>query len=104
MIIRQLDCENRVVKSCKISSKSIKLGQSWSKFKVGSKTTGFDQIRLFKEVLSEFWVLISDLRFSWFSCFYQFQVLKWQSQKSFANIRGHFVGFWLYFADRFLDY
>ena len=49
------------------------------------------------------WVLISDLRFSWFSCFYQFQVLKWQSQKSFANIRGHFVGFWLYFADHFLN-
>ena len=44
----------RVVKSCETSSKSIKLGQSMVKFKVGSKTTRFDQIRLFKEVLSGF--------------------------------------------------
>ena len=70
MIIKRSDCENRVVKSCETSSKSIKLGQFWSKFKVGSKITGFDQIRLFNEVLSGFWVLIRVLRFSWFSCFY----------------------------------
>ena len=73
MIIRQSDCENRVVKSCKTLSNSIKLGQSLVKFKVSSKTIGFDQIRLFKEVLSGFWVLISVLRFSWFHVFINFK-------------------------------
>ena len=101
MIIRQSDCENRVVKSCKISSKSIKLGQSWSKFKVGSKTTRFDQIRLFKEVLSGFWVLISALRLSWFLSISSFKRAK--SKVICKSIQGHFVGFWLYFADHFLN-
>ena len=52
--IRWLDCENRVIKSYETSLKSIKLGKSLVKFKVGSKTTGFDKIRLIKEVLSGF--------------------------------------------------
>ena len=49
MTIRQLDCENRVIKSYETSLKSVKLA-----FKVGSKTTGFDKIRLIKVVLSGF--------------------------------------------------
>ena len=52
--IRRLDCENRVIKSYETSLKFIKLGQSLVKFKVGSKTTEFDKIRLIKEVLSGF--------------------------------------------------
>ena len=52
--IKQSDCENRVIKSYETLLKSIKLDQSLVKFKVGSKTTGFDKIRLIKEVLSGF--------------------------------------------------
>ena len=52
--IRRLGCENRVIKSYETLLKSIKLDQSLVKFKVGSKTTGFDKIRLIKEVLSGF--------------------------------------------------
>ena len=63
MIIRRLDCENRAVKSFETSLKSIKLVNLWSNFKVGSKTTGFDQVRLIRKVLSGFWVLVSILRF-----------------------------------------
>ena len=65
----------------------------WSNFKVGSRMTGFDQIRLIREILSGFWVLVSILRFFGFSCFYQFLVLKWQSQRSYVNPLGSFSRF-----------
>ena len=61
--IRRLDCENRVIKSYETLLESIKLGQSLVKFKVGSKTIGFDKIWLIKEVLSGLLVLVSVLRF-----------------------------------------
>ena len=84
--MRRSDCETEQSNLAKLHQSLLNLVNLWSKFKVGSKTTRFGQIRLFKEVLSGFWVLINVLRFSWFSCIYQFQVLKGQSQKSYANL------------------
>ena len=84
--IRQLDCENRVIKFYETSLKSIRFGQFLVKFKVGSKSTEFDKIRLIKEVLSGFCILASVLRFFWFSCLYLCQALKCQSQKSNLTI------------------
>ena len=87
------DSDNQTVRLWELSNqinetslKSIKLGQSLVKFKVDSKTIGFDKIRLIKEVLSGFWVLASVLRFLWFSCLYLFRVLKCLSQKSNLTI------------------
>ena len=76
------------------------------KFKVGSKTTRFDQIRLFKEVLSGFWVLSIDQCFKVFLIFMLLSISTFKMAKSKGickSIRGDFVGFWLYFADHFLD-
>ena len=92
--IRQLDYENRVIKSCETSSQSIKLVNLWSNFKVDSRTTGFDQIRLIREVLSGFWVLVSILRY-----FYYFEAFR----GTFVTLEvygyfGYFLALMVYFS------
>ena len=61
---------------------------------------------LSREVLSVFWVLGIGQCFKVFLVFMLLSVSSFKMAKSKAickSIRGHFVGFWLYFAYHFID-